>query len=250
MPGTVVTDPEIQVAGAVDRELDDDGGRRVLQRVLHEVRDDLREPIGVRVGRERRRALDLQRDVQLHRRGPERVDRGAHGVGRVDRARRERELAGVEPGEVQQVGDEALEPAGLGRDHVRGAGLLVVGADGAVDHRLGPAADRRERRAEVVGDAEHERALHALRVLEPRGHRVEGAGEVGQLVFGVTTEIHPRGEVAGRDRASGVAHGLERPGQPPREVDGDDDGQREGNERGDEEEAAGLPGRVVVDRPG
>ena len=46
--------------------------------------------------------------------GPERVDRGADGLGRVDRARRERELAGVEAGEVEQVRDEAFEAARLG----------------------------------------------------------------------------------------------------------------------------------------
>ena len=40
---------------------------------------------------------------------------------RVERRGVQRELVRVEPGEVEQVGDEALEPAGLGRDHVGGA---------------------------------------------------------------------------------------------------------------------------------
>ena len=53
--GTVVAHPQVEVAGAVGRELDDDVRRRVLQRVLHEVRDDLGEPIRVGVGRERGR---------------------------------------------------------------------------------------------------------------------------------------------------------------------------------------------------
>ena len=175
--------------------------RRVLQRVLHQVGDDLGEPVRVRVGRQRLRARRPCSVIPRSRRcGPERVDRGPDGLGGVDRARGERELAGVDPGEVEEVGDEAFEPAGLGGDDARRVRVLLVRADRAVGHGLRVAADRGERGAQVVGDAEDERALHALRVLELRGHRVQRASQVRELVLGMTAEVDAGGEVTRRDR--------------------------------------------------
>ena len=67
-----------------------------------------------------------ERDADLRGRRAERVDRVAHDRPGVDRRRVQRELVGVEPGEVEQVGDEPLEAAGLGRDHVRGPDAVVL----------------------------------------------------------------------------------------------------------------------------
>ena len=77
-------------------------------------------------------------------------------LGAVDRLQVEREPVGVQPGQVEQVLHQSLEAAGLGADH-GGGRRRVVG--GPVDHRVGVAADRGERRAQFVGDGEEELAL-------------------------------------------------------------------------------------------
>ena len=121
----------------------------------------------------RRRRSTSSVTPMLGRRGTERLDRVAHHRVGVDRRGVQRELVGVEAGEVEQVGDEAFEPAGLRRDHVGGADARVHALDGAVGDGLGVAADRRERRAQVVRHAEQERALVAARDVEVVGHRVD-----------------------------------------------------------------------------
>ncbi len=68
----------------------------------------------------------------------------------------EGEAVGVEPGQVEQVLDQPLEAAGLGADD-GGGRLGVVG--GAVEHGVGVAADRGERRAQLVGDRQQELAF-------------------------------------------------------------------------------------------
>ena len=88
------------------------------------------------------------------------VDRLVDHRAGVDRRGVERELVGVEAGEVEEVGDEALEPARLGRDHLARRGCCSSRPlDGAVGDRLRVPADRRERRAQVVRHAQEERAL-------------------------------------------------------------------------------------------
>ena len=155
---------------------------RELQRVLHEVGDDLRQPLRVERGRDRRTRLDIEGDPDVGRRGPERLDRVLHHRVGVDRRRVQRELVGVEAGEVEEVGDEALEPARFRRDHVGGADARVPTLDRAVGDRLGVPADRGERRAQVVRHAQQEGSLVAARHVEVVGHRVDGEGEAGELV--------------------------------------------------------------------
>ena len=139
-------------------------GGGVLQRVLHEVRDDLGRAV-----RDRARpasdapgsTCELEAEVAGLRR--ERFGRVAHDLGQVARSRIQGELAAVEPRQVEEVAHEPFEAARFGADHRRGA-LARVGVgvvEGAVGERLRVAADRRERRAQVVRDREQERALAA-----------------------------------------------------------------------------------------
>ena len=64
-----------------------------------------------------------------------------------------REPAGVEPGHVEQLGDQAAEPVGVGVD--RGEHqllLLVVEPVPPVEQRLDEALHAGQRRAQLVGD--------------------------------------------------------------------------------------------------
>ncbi len=109
-----------------------------------------------------------------------------------------------------------------------------IALDGAVGDRLGVAADRRERRAQVVRHAEQERALVPARDVEVAGHRVDRVGEAGELVVVHVGGVDPRGEVAAGDRARGGLHGRERAGHAPGEVGGDERGDAERDRGGAE----------------
>ena len=87
----------------------------------------------------------------------------------VDRLVAHRELAAVHAGEVEEVADESLEPAALDADHPR----RLVGAERAVGESLGVAADRRQRRLQLVADREQEVALGLARGRELLRHLVE-----------------------------------------------------------------------------
>ena len=93
----------------------------VLQRVLDEVGDDLREPFGVEVDRERARrstmfsAMPSSRACGANASAASRTTSVASHGPRV-----QRELVGVEAGEVEQIADEPFEAAALGADDRRG----------------------------------------------------------------------------------------------------------------------------------
>ena len=168
--------------------------RAYLQRVVHEVRDHLCEPVGI--GADEHAGTGpghRERDAVLLRVRPEPVHGRGGDVGEIHLADRERELSRFEPGEIEQVAHEAFEAPRLGEDDV-GRGARV--GSGAVGDRLRIAADRGERRAQVVGHRQQELLLEALRPFERRGHRVDRAGEVGELVV-TRGNGHSRGQVAG-----------------------------------------------------
>ena len=123
MPGpssaTVTVDGR-RCASAASPRLD--RGVGVLQRVLHEVGDDLGEPVGVGVGGERGRAARPCSVMPSSSAAGRNASTALRTTSRgVDRRGRERELVGVEAGEVEQVAHEPFEPAGLGHDHARRA---------------------------------------------------------------------------------------------------------------------------------
>ena len=120
----------------------------IAQRVVQQVGDHLLQSVGV-AGDHRRlgRRLDDQVDADLL--GPLRDDLGALPDHRrqVDRLTPQRGLARFDPRQVEQAGDEPLEPAQVGVDHRQRAAAAVLVADGAVGERLDEAADRGQRRA-------------------------------------------------------------------------------------------------------
>ena len=89
--------------------------------------------------------------------------------------------AGIEPREVEQVGRElrqALHLLAHGRDELpprRLVELLVV-------EQLEEAAEREERRPELVGGVRDELAPRAVEVLEADAHALERSGELPELV--------------------------------------------------------------------
>ena len=80
--------------------------------------------------------------------------------------------------EVEHVADEPLEPRRLVRDHVERGGDELRVVDEAVAEGVDVALDRRERRAQLMGDGHQELALALLGGREPRGHLVESLGQL------------------------------------------------------------------------
>ena len=125
-PGPVVADADVQVARAVRRELHDDARRSEYfsafsTRLATICASRSGSASAASVSGPSTRSV-MPSSVAAGRNASTAV---AHGLGRVDRARRERELPGVDPGEVEQVGDEAFEATRLGGDHPRRVRLLV-----------------------------------------------------------------------------------------------------------------------------
>ena len=140
--------------------------------------------------------------------------------GEVDSLARHRSPL-VQPGEVEQVLHERAHADRLllrPPHRLRQLGRLRQRA-GAVE--LGVAADRRDRRAELVRRVTHElpeTILHALALVE---HLVQRGGEVARLGAGRHVGRHARCGVASSDRSRHRGHALHRSDaeadHPPRE---------------------------------
>ncbi len=136
-------------------------------------------------------------------------DRVARRASEVDRLVADAEVALLETRQVEQVAHQPLEALALERDH-RGA---LVDADRAVAQRLRVAADRGQRRLQLVADGEQERALALAGRLKLRLHVVEGLRQIGDLFRpgdGDRLRRPPRSERAGgaRDAHDGGADAL------------------------------------------
>ena len=86
--------------------------------------------------------------------------------------------------------------------------------------------DDRERRAQLVRRVRDERRLAVEGVLEAVEHRVEGGGEVAQLVPG-PPGVHAGGEVAAVHPVGHRGHAAQRPGEPVAERGGEREGGHE-----------------------
>ena len=95
------------------------------------------------------------------------LERGDGRLAEVDGLLAHRERLAAEPGEVEEIADEALQASRLALDHGGGARPL----EHAVLERLGMPADRGQRRLQLVADRQEERPLRVLAPLEllPRG---------------------------------------------------------------------------------
>ena len=131
-------------------------------------------------------------------------DRLARDLREVDGLVRDRELVPVHPREVEQVADEPLEPPRLEEDRPRS----LVGAERALAEALGVAADRGERRLQLVADREQEVALALARGRELRRHLVEGLRQRRELARALLRQRRRR--LAGGEgvaRLGDAAHG-------------------------------------------
>ena len=137
-------------------------GRRELQRVGDEVAGDLLQARAVapqrqRLGRQRRaqrEALELGGFL-------EGLDRAAHRIAQVQRLEPQRELAVHDAREVEQVVHQPHLLADVAVNRLqRALRQLVQAAVAAQD--LGPAEDRLQRRAQLVGQRRDELVLQAI----------------------------------------------------------------------------------------
>ncbi len=103
----------------------------------------------------------------------------------------ERECAGVDAGELEEVVDEHAEPPGLVAQRTD---VLVRLGEAVVD-RLEHGADRCDRRPQVVARRGDEFAAGIEEALETRGHLVERAAELGELARPVPRAPGRRGRL-------------------------------------------------------
>jgi hypothetical protein len=207
----VVLDDQLDVALARRRAHADMATRpRVLDRVVDEVRQRLRHQRAIaRAGRgrepglEREAALLGERLVELRDVGGER--RG------VDRREGRAAMAGLDLGDAQQRLEDAHDLVELLQRRL-GRGAEAHRRVRIAQRGLQPAAQPRQRRAQVVrdrvGDLAH--AVHQLR--DAVEHQVDVAGEPVELVAR-PGQLHPRREVAEHDAVCDAGDA----GQPARE---------------------------------
>ena len=213
-PGPVVADLEAHLAVDVrEAHLDRRPLGRVDERVAQQVAQHLAQLVAV--AEDQRRAVDLDADLAARGGGAPVVDGVADERGEVELGvRRVGHL--VEAGQGQQVLDQHAHARGLVLDAPHR--LLDVGrlARGAHAEQLGVAADRGQRRAQLVrgvGDEAPQAILAGLALaegpLEAVEHRVERDAEAADLGPRVG-RLDAVGEVAAGDRARRVAHAVER----------------------------------------
>ena len=224
-------------------EADESAGRRVLDRIAHEVADRLREAVGIAVQLATGRARELEAPVG---RDPVRLVEPVEPWRDRDRLLPQpATLLGLR--EQQQVLDEplhaldldpyeALDPLHVARLDVRLAG-----------EHLELAADDRQRRAQLVRSVGDEVTLAVERALEPVEHVVERVGERPDLVARARPRRSGR-EVAGVDLARREAIRRSGPGDPRRDEDAGRAAPATERERAREDEAC-APRRAGRARP-
>ncbi len=171
----------------------------VAQGVLDEVEEDLLEAVGV--GPHLRQPLLLGGVSELEPHGaggPAQLvahDVGAQQVVQVDRAEPQVEAVGVEPRDVEQLGDEPGQPVGVGLDRLDHESLLLVGeAVPAPQQAAREAGHRRQRRPQLVGDGREHGRLVALGPLARLGVAQAEHDPIDAVVA-----VRPGPHVAGRD---------------------------------------------------
>ena len=138
---------------------------RELERVRDEVLEDLHHPatIGMylRHGVEDARERDgLRCSARFQR-----LDSFAHDTGEVDLLRLEGQLAGLQASDEEEVVHQTEQPIRVACDDLQKAAHLV--SEIVLERELHVAGDRRERRAQVVGDQRHEFVLQPVGFTQP-----------------------------------------------------------------------------------
>ena len=172
-------------------------------------------PTGERTGRAAAH-LDQQRDTAA---GAAHLPHPGHLLdqgGEIGRRQIEGEAVRTEPGQVEQVGHQPLEPGRLTADAPADRGLLVERHQ-PVGKGLRLATDPGQRRAQFVGHRGEEVALPGLAVLQSICQFVDGDADLGDLPG------------AGHRSAQIPGAGAHRPGQAGGPA------QRRGNHPGDQQ---------------
>ena len=203
--------------------------RRLAQRVLDQVRGDLEHSVVVGLD-PALLASGREDDREGLRRRLVAADRFTRHRRQVDGLAADRELMTVHPREVEQVADEALEPAALHEDRLRG----LLGGERPFGEAFRVPADRGQRRLQLVADREQEVALAFARGLELLGHVVERLGEGHELARADLR--HRRRRLTRRESMAG------RRDTPDRPHDRSGDGEREQRR----EERAGERGKQEI----
>ena len=134
---------------------------------------------------------------------------------------------GVEPADLQQVGEQLLEPVELGVQQFGAAGhqrveLVTAGEDQVGRHPYGG-----QRRAQLVRHVRGEPPLQPGHLLQPqdlslqvRGHLVERRAQHGEIVL--AGDLHPLVEQAGGEALRGPGGEPDRPDDEPGDEPHDD----------------------------
>ena len=169
---------------------------------------------------------DVVRDLPAVR--PGLGHRSADDLLHHDLLGRQRRLAGVHAGEVEQVGRERAEPFGLVEGRLQ---RRRIGARDPVDEVLEQGAECGQRGPQLVADVRHQLAALPVHRGQVLGHPVEGSGELAHFV--VRRGPHPAGVVAAGHPARGGSHLAQRRGHPRRQQLGDAERERDGDVTGD-----------------
>ena len=203
MPGPVVGDG--QLCPAVDG-VGGHGHARALggvgEGVVEQDTDDLPHPFGVG-GRHHRvigRAQLEARAAQVGAR-TELAGDAAGDLGQVDAVRDHHDPAGVELGEVEQIGGQLGQAVDL-LAHRADELFPLLGARFVLLEQLDEPAEAEDRRPQLVRGVGDELLAGVVELGEAPLHFVEGAGELAQLAGGVDRD--PASEVAFGDLVGGV----------------------------------------------
>ena len=107
-------------------------------------------------------------------------------LGQVDRLLLDAEAAGVEAREVEQVGRELRQPLDLLAHRARNSRRVSL-VEVLVVEQLEKAAEREDRRPQLVRRVRDELPPRVLEAGQPLAHALEGAGELAELVAAAST---------------------------------------------------------------
>ena len=162
----------------------------------------------------------------------------------IDSSEVDTELLRIEPGEIQQISNEAGQAMRL-IQHDRPDPRRFVRRNDAICERLGVAVDRRQRRTQVVGHRHQELPLPSLRLRQTRREAVQRVRHLANLgrTLGWDDNVAP----ARVERVRGRCRALERTGQAPCDDETEQDCDPDRNGQGHDEPAqCGIANRDRV----
>ena len=156
----------------------------------------------------------------------------AHRVGEIGPVRARVDRAGLDPRQVEQVVDHPGEASGLGLDRLEEP-VVVVGREAFLAESARGGGDRRQRRAEIVGDRVEQRGLRRIGTpgrlrrrralgqelalageIDEASQRLRQALEAGAVPAGVRSPVEPS-RARGRDPHRELGGlGVRRGGEP------------------------------------